>query len=981
MVAQIRTGILLLFFILVPSMAQWSEWLTDMKGENTGHTVCNFLTLPVSVGDLGRGLSASPGMMDATVLPNFTATSAYFDSYKFAASHIEWLQGLRKEYTGACFPVFGVGTIGVFSQLFTVGEFPHSRDIDELPSSPRFFECAFGASYAREILYRTLAGGMTFSYIESRLDNEAGRSVAGHADLALDLPFVKARLYGGNFGPELTYIATPEPLPLQTGVSLFFMPLAHRIKLKNRFALEIGGGVQKNADEPLLVGFSTEMGIMTWGKIRGGYEFPLGQEQSIAGLSLGAGFTVKNFGADFGWKYQSEILGGVWGITATMQLEEIVPKTAEDFYEVAHNHFSKERYRLCTRYAKEALRLNPNMWKAHTIIARAQAELRQEKGSEIALIYAGGAKGQTLPFLSEKEHIGGIARGVTVIRQLRDSYPASIGINTGNNILRVSHKLKGTLFDKYYETANWDAVALGAGELDFGFERYLSEANVSNTKFICTNAKKVFGKGLIKKDIIDVHKYKIMVLSVVNPSLPSRNEDKALLTPVIGELQGELLYPEAKKCNLRVLVADDNFKNMSKYAQALPEIDIIICSGLHREFHTPMTAGSTLILSAGDSSRYVGTLAIRFDDEGKMLSYNNKLIPLTNRVIPDPVMDELARKTAITIELEQKGIDLKELAKGAIDGTFLFVSNRHGKKGIFLKVIDKLAEFPLSPRVTHCFSPVYSYECGKIAFLQNDEKTGATSLISMSFNGTQVTEICSNFHVSDICFGTQGDWIYFAAGKGPGKSTALYRVKPSGGVKHPLITWDNSRESDIDLSPDGSQMVFISDRDRLPQVYMASSAGEKPLRISNAKATHAKPKFSPHGTSFAFLSDRMSKRNRMDLFVHDLVSGKTSPLTRQANVSDFCWTEDSKQIIYSAGVNLCDLTVIDTETGMSRKLITGHGIKDYSELHPQLMRYKGKTGIIYYREYESGERQIYRVNLDGSDNTRIVNSTGNDWLE
>jgi hypothetical protein len=36
--------------------------------------------------------------------------------------------------------------------------------------------------------------------------------------------------------------------------------------------------------------------------------------------------------------------------------------------------------------------------------------------------------------------------------------------------------------------------------------------------------------------------------------------------------------------------------------------------------------------------------------------------------------------------------------------------------------------------------------------------------------------------------------------------------------------------------------------------------------------------------------------------------------------------------------------------------------------------------IIYTREYQDGTRKIYQVKTDGTDEKRIVNSKGNDWL-
>ena len=108
------TGILTL--LLVSQLfSQHVQWLFDLNGENSGHTVCRFLTLPSSATTLGRGEASAAGTGTALDLPGYTAYTAAADRYRFSFSHLEWLMGMRKEYLGALFPVLDVGTFGFYS--------------------------------------------------------------------------------------------------------------------------------------------------------------------------------------------------------------------------------------------------------------------------------------------------------------------------------------------------------------------------------------------------------------------------------------------------------------------------------------------------------------------------------------------------------------------------------------------------------------------------------------------------------------------------------------------------------------------------------------------------------------------------------------------------------------------------------------------------------------------------------------------------
>ena len=118
--------------------------------------------------------------------------------------------GLKKEYTGALFPIEDIGTFGCYAQVFSPGKFENARDIDEQPSKPSMLELALGASYARAFLDQRVSFGVSAAYIESRLDHEAGRALAGSIDLlATPVKMLSARLYMAN----LEQVSPMEPSP------------------------------------------------------------------------------------------------------------------------------------------------------------------------------------------------------------------------------------------------------------------------------------------------------------------------------------------------------------------------------------------------------------------------------------------------------------------------------------------------------------------------------------------------------------------------------------------------------------------------------------------------------------------------------------------------------------------------------------------------------------------------------------------------
>jgi hypothetical protein len=980
---RIKPSFLLLFpafFCASVLHAQYVDWFTDMSGYNAGHTVCDFLTLPVSATTLARGSISSPGAMDASDIPFFIANSGFFDRNKFSATHIEWLMGLRQEHLAAAFPVLDVGTFGAYSQLFTAGAFENSRDINENKSTPSFFEYALGASYAREILFRTLSAGIGVSYVESRLDRESGRTAKADVDVVYRQPWISSRLSVINVGRRLTYYTTPEPLPTQVSASASFIPLLKFDSLRTRFDIEAGIGVQKTTDEPVIFGAGTEMTIVRLIKLRAGYEYAYKIAPSIAGLSAGCGFQINRYGVDAGWKYQSKDLGYVWGITAKANLNEIIHYTAQDYYRAAEKHFAKSRFRMTIYYAEKALKLDPKLWKAHAIIERSEAMIRRREGEEIGIVYAGNIQGQYLPLLRGNHSIGGLARQAAVISMLRAQFPYVLLINTGNNISSGMHPDKAHFADLFYQKTGFSGVSLGKNELDYALTA--PDASLS-THFLYAGPGSPGPIAVADGKVVTVDKHKFFITgTIVDPRRAANPDSIGNLASRVNVL---LTEPRARECSLRIVIINGAWQNIQTVAQRITGADLIICGGMHQPFTTPMKIGETTVLSAGDSGMYVGKAALRFNDQNKLLSLDNALIPLTGQIAPDSAMDRAVQEICLRTEFEEQGIDIEKLSRGPADGIFAFSTDRGGSRNIFIRLVDTHAGFPLtfgSPTTGEYLFPKLSLPGNAIAYLQRNAGSSSMLLGCMDANGTQ-KRILSTVPVQEACFSPNGRWIYYSVNDTAAHRSVISRTTTDGAAKEQILRSENGLTKDLAISSDGSTVVFAADPDSFKdwQIFFASSTGERPIVISDKSAYNRRPLCSPDGTYVSYLSDLTNARKNMDLWIYNTKTGQVTQLTRQAYVQSYCWLDDSRGLVYAGGDPLSELTYINLETAERRLLVTVDQRKTFSETNPQPVPWKGSTRIIYNKEFNDGDTQIWWVSPDSGRSELIVNSPGADWVE
>jgi hypothetical protein len=981
-----RAFLIIFFIALSPFAAHCSTgyggWLTDLKGENSGHAVGYFLTLPVSANELSAGASSSCGSMDATDVCFFPANTALLDRRTFSVTHIEWLLGLRKEYCSGVFPLEDIGALGFFSQIFTPGKFTNAYTIDETPSAPSLLDFSAGMSFARSFLHKSVSTGISVSYVESRLDLNAGRTFCVNTDVSVvPSPFVLMHLRAGNIGPKVSYTPDfPERLPLQAAYAMAINPLALREDLCAIVEPQLSAGVSKIADEPLLIGLGARGKFFRFLALRGGYEFVYGTQPGLAGLSGGLGLERNYYGADFGWKKQSKEFGSVWSLSVNVRLKETIAKKAEDFYFIAREFYGQGRLRQSLSNAKKAVALDPNMWKAHALISEINALKRRKSGVEMALIYSGNAQGRFVPEKIENGSLGGLSRLASVIRDLRSQFPLTLAVDAGNNLTHASHESKARLADWFFDHCAFDARGLGKGEIDFGFERIFAKNRTMKCDFVCSNCAGSFGTGIVGKKIITVGNYTFALLGAVGPAMPARAQDREKLLSPVEELSAALSKSAIKSADVRILIVNDSWERVAALADALPQVEIVLCSGVRQKFETPMKIGNALVISPGEGGYCVGKLILRFDGDKKIISYDNHLIALNEDIAADP---EVAGKLPTIEDMQDAAGNVPEefgATPELSSGVFAFVSDRDSTTGIYLKRLDRQAEFPLTRGRGAASKPVLSFACGKCAYFENQSDSVCPVLRTMDLSGVNKWTVPFTGCATEAVFSPDGKWLYFSGTMGPSKSD-IYRIKPGGAVAVPIISWKNTSEGSVEFSADGKYMAFTSDGTGGRQLFLADSIGFKPICLTDGKADNYSPRFSPSGEHLAFLSNLRSFRGSYDLWMFAVASGKASQTTYHAYVKDFCWLDDAKTLVYSSGDTLSSLKTITVGIGAGAELIRTSLLKDYSELHPRIIQWLSKSKIIYAREMRNGDRKIYWVNPDGTDDQRIVNSKGQDWLE
>jgi Tol biopolymer transport system component len=130
------------------------------------------------------------------------------------------------------------------------------------------------------------------------------------------------------------------------------------------------------------------------------------------------------------------------------------------------------------------------------------------------------------------------------------------------------------------------------------------------------------------------------------------------------------------------------------------------------------------------------------------------------------------------------------------------------------------------------------------------------------------------------------------------KSTEIAVINIDGSGFN-ILTQNDSNDLAASWTPDGSQLVFTSDRDGQNQIYVMNADGSDPRRLTELDSTNSMPVLSPDGRFIAFVSNRSGND---EIYLMDADGSNPRRLTDNP-ASDWqpSWGPDGHQIVFTSG--------------------------------------------------------------------------------
>ena len=198
-------------------------------------------------------------------------------------------------------------------------------------------------------------------------------------------------------------------------------------------------------------------------------------------------------------------------------------------------------------------------------------------------------------------------------------------------------------------------------------------------------------------------------------------------------------------------------------------------------------------------------------------------------------------------------------------------------------------------------------------------------------------------------------------------NSEIYVMQTDG--SHPMrLTRTAASEGYPNFSPDGTKISFDTDRDGNFEIYVMNADGSNPARLTNDPARDVSASWSPDGRKIAFMSDRAGE---FEIWVMN--ADGSNPV----RVTDFGsnwfprWSPDGARLAYHVGR---DIHVLNVEARRYARLTIDPDNGMYPAWSPDGQR-------LAFMSWRAGPTEIFVMDADGTKQRRLTQTSAGDLID
>jgi TolB protein len=319
---------------------------------------------------------------------------------------------------------------------------------------------------------------------------------------------------------------------------------------------------------------------------------------------------------------------------------------------------------------------------------------------------------------------------------------------------------------------------------------------------------------------------------------------------------------------------------------------------------------------------------------------------------------------------------LSESERRAIPGAIAYISERTGQKDIWLvKPTGEERQLTKTPEdEEYTSAPAPDGKALLIIATREIDQLHLEQFRLLPLDGSPAVPLNrARGRARHASWSPDGRW--FVAESDEQGFSDLVRMEPKADVQEKRLTAVREGCFEPAVSPDGSEIAFVSSRTGDPEIYVMGADGTNERRITAIEKEDREPRWSPDGKWLSFVSNREGRDRyfvvRPDGTQLKAVSGAAS----KGEERELAWSPDSQKVAFVE--RLADkksrIWEVTLATGEQVALTDGKTRDDEPAWSPD-----GKY-LVFVGERE-GNTDLWLMRADGSGQTRLTTAKGDDWL-
>lgn len=303
-----------------------------------------------------------------------------------------------------------------------------------------------------------------------------------------------------------------------------------------------------------------------------------------------------------------------------------------------------------------------------------------------------------------------------------------------------------------------------------------------------------------------------------------------------------------------------------------------------------------------------------------------------------------------------------------------FVSDRDGRLEVYVMNANGSGQTRLTDNPEGNEQPSWSVlpnpAGGKIVFASF--RNGNSEIYSMNSSGTNQTRLTNNAsYEAQPMFSPDGSRIVFTSDRNGG-IFEIYAMNADGSNQ---IRLTNSGGLDASFSPDGSRIAFRSFRDGNAEIYVMNADGSNQTRLTHNPAIDFESSFSPDGIRLVFTSNR---NGNMEIYLMNPDGANQTPLTNNAAVDhEASFSPDGSQIAFTSFRNGNEQIYVMNANGTNQTRVSNNAVADFSSSWGKVPPSAPGRKIVFHSARD-GNYEVYTMNSNGTNQTRLTNNAAFD---